>query len=79
VDFNKNQEELNIESSKQQDLSFKDNLTPGLLTLDKILKLNSLEPLLPSLNTLVKKKPHYIIILTNKAELKKNIIGNIGE
>jgi hypothetical protein len=35
--------------------------------------------LLPSLNTLVKKKPHYIIVPTKEAKLKKNIIGNIGE
>ena len=39
---------------------------------------NLLKPLL-SLNTLVKKKLYYIIVLTNKAKLKKNIIGNIGE
>ena len=43
-----------------------------------MLEPNSLEPLL-SLNTLVKKKPYYIIVPTNKAKLKKNIIGNIGE
>ena len=43
-----------------------------------MLEPNLPEPLL-SLNTLVKKKPHYIIVLTNKAKLKKNIISNIGE
>jgi len=43
-----------------------------------MLEPNLLEPL-PSLNTLVKKKPYYTIVLTNKAKLKKNIISNIGE
>jgi hypothetical protein len=28
---------------------------------------------------LAKKKPYYIIVPTDKAELKKNIVGNIGE
>ena len=39
---------------------------------------NLLEPPLPSLKTLVKKQ-YYIIVLTNKAKLKKKINGNIGE
>ena len=43
-----------------------------------MLEPNLLEPLL-SLNTLVKKKPYYIIVPTNKAKPKKNIISNIGE
>jgi ribosome-binding protein aMBF1 (putative translation factor) len=32
-----------------------------------------------SLNTSIKKKPYYIIVLANKAKLKKNIISNIEE
>ena len=36
-------------------------------------------PPIESLNTLVKKKPYYIIIFTKEAELKKKINGNIGE
>ena len=43
-----------------------------------MLEANLLKPLL-SLNTLVKKKPHYIIVLINKAEPKKNIVSNIRE
>ena len=43
-----------------------------------MLEPNLLKPLL-SLNTSIKKKPYYIIVLTNKAKLKKNIISNIGE
>ena len=43
-----------------------------------MLEPNLLKPLL-SLNTLVKKKPHYIIVLTNEAKPKKNIVSNIGE
>jgi len=43
-----------------------------------MLKPNLLEPLLPSLNTLVKKL-HYIMVLTNKAKLKKKINSNIKE
>jgi hypothetical protein len=78
VDSSKNQEEPNIKSSKQPDSSSKDDLTLGLPTLDKTPEPNLLESL-PSLNTSVKKKPHYIIVPTNKAKLKKNIISNIGE
>ena len=59
-------------------MSSKDNLILGLPTLDKILEPNLPEPLLPSLNTSVI-KPYYIIVLTNKAKLKKNIISNIEE
>ena len=40
-------------------------------------ELNLLESLLLSLNTLAKKKLYYIIILTDKAEPKKNIVSNI--
>jgi hypothetical protein len=79
VDSSRNQKESNIKSNKQQDLSFKDDLTPGLPTLDKILEPDSLEPPPLSSNTLAKKKPHYIIVPTNEAEPKKNIIGNIKE
>jgi hypothetical protein len=43
-----------------------------------MLEPNLLEPL-PLLNTLVKKKLYYIIVLANKDKLKKNIINNIGE
>ena len=32
-----------------------------------------------SLNTLVKKKPYYIMVPTKEAELKKKIDSNIGE
>jgi len=73
-----NKKEPNIKSSKQQDLSSKDDLALGLSTLNKILKPNLPKPLLPSLNTLVK-KPYYILVPTNKAKLKKKINGNIGE
>jgi hypothetical protein len=79
VDSGRNQKESNIESSEQQDSNSKDNLTLGLPTLDKIPELDLLEPPPLSLNTSVKKKPHYIIVPTNEAEPKKNIVGNIGE
>ena len=59
-------------------MSFKDDLIPGLLTLDEILKPDLLKPLQLSSNTLVKKL-YYIIVLTNKAKLKKKINSNIGE
>ena len=59
-------------------MSSKDDLTLGLPTLDKMLEPNLLEPLL-SLNTLVKKKLYYIIVLANKDMLKKKIVSNIGE
>jgi len=39
---------------------------------------NSPEPLPPSLKTLAK-KPHYIMVLTNKSKLEKKINSNIGE
>jgi len=78
VDSSGNQEEPNIKSSKQPDLSSKDDLTLGLPTLDKTPEPNLPEPLLSS-NTSIKKKPHYIIVPTNKAKPKKNIISNIGE
>jgi hypothetical protein len=79
VDSNRNQEEPNIKSSKQQDSSSKDNLTPGLPTLDKTPKPDLLEPPPLSSNTSAKKKLYYIIVPTNKAEPKKNIVGDIGE
>ena len=57
------------------------------MTLNKILKLNLREPLLPhtdlkkslllpikSLNTLIKKKPHYKIVFIKKTKLKKKLI-----
>jgi hypothetical protein len=59
-------------------LSSKDDLTLGLPTLDKTPEPDLLEPLL-SLKTSAKKKLYYIIVLANKAELKKKIVGNIGE
>ena len=37
----------------------------------------SLLPPIELLSTLVKKKPHYIIVFTKKARLKKKINGNI--
>ena len=79
MDSGGNQEEPNIKSSKQLDLSSKDDLTLGLSTLDEIPEPNLPEPLLLSLNTSAKKKPYYIMVLTNKAKLKKNIVGDIGE
>ena len=78
MDSSGNQEEPNIESSKQLGLSSKNDLTLGLPTLDKTLEPNLLEPLL-SLNTSVKKKLYYIIVLANKDKLKKKIVSNIGE
>ena len=64
----------------------------GLFTLDKILKLIFkallllpidlrvfLLPLIKSLNILIKKKPHYIIVFTEEAGLKKKINSNIEE
>ena len=83
--------EINI--SKEQDSnSFKDNLVLKLPTLNKIIKLISRvflllpidlgKSLLPSIkftSTLVKKNPHYIIVPTKEAKLKKKINGNIGE
>jgi len=78
VDSSGNQEEPNTKSSKQQNLSFKDNLALGLPTLDKTPEPNSLEPLLPFLKTLAK-KPHYIIVPTNKSKLEKKINGDIGK
>ena len=59
-------------------MSSKDDSTLGLFTPDKTLEPNSLKPPL-SLNTSVKKKPYYVIILADKTELKKNIIGDIKE
>jgi len=36
-------------------------------------------PLIKTLDTLVKKKPHYKIVLVEEAEPKKKIDGNVGE
>ena len=93
VNSGRNQKEPKIESSKELDLnSSKDDLAVGLPTLDKILELNYKEPpllpidleeslLLPieSLNTLANKKLNYMMVFNEEAELKKKIIGNIGE
>ena len=93
VESNGNQNEPNIKSSKQLDSeSSKDDLALGLLTPDKTPEPNyraplslpidireSLSPPAKSLNTSVKKKPHYITVPTKEAELKKNIDGDIGE
>ena len=78
MDSSRNYKEPNIKSSKQLDLSSKDNLTLGLPILDKILEPNLPEPLL-LLNTSAKKKLYYIIVPANKDKLKKNIISNIKE
>jgi len=78
VESGGNEEEPNIKSSKQQDLSSKDDLALGLSTLDKILEPNLPEPPPLSLNTSAK-KPHYVLVPTNKAKLKKKINGDIGE
>ena len=39
----------------------------------------SLLPPIKLLSTLVKKKPHYKMVFTKKAKLKKKIDSNIGE
>ena len=81
MDFNKNQDKPNAKVNKEPDLdNFKNNSVPGLFTLDKILKLSFRASLLSpveSLSTLVKKKPHYIIIPTEEAGPKKKINSNI--
>ena len=59
-------------------MSSKDDSTLRLPTLDKTPEPDSLEPPL-SLNTLAKKKPHYVMVLADKAELKKNIVSNVKE
>ena len=93
MDSGGNQEEPKIKSSEELDLnSFKDDLAVGLPTLDKTPELNhkaplllptdleeSLSPPVKSLNTLVNKKLNYIIVSNKEAELKKKIVGNIGE
>ena len=69
--------------NKKQDLNgFKDNSALGLPTLNKILELSSkvsLLPLIKSSSTLIKKKPHYKIVPTKEAKLKKKINSNIGK
>ena len=83
VDFSGNQDKPNAKISKEPDSdSSKNNSAPGLFTLDKTPKLNfraSLSPPTELLSTLVKKKPHYIIVLTEEAGPKKKINDNIGE
>ena len=92
VDSSGHQEGLNIKGSKGLDLNgFKDNLAIGLFTPDKILKPNYRAPLLllidleesllPPIESLSNstKKLYYVIVLTEEAELKKNINGDIGE
>ena len=59
-------------------MSSKDDLTLRLPTLAKIPEPNLLEPPLSLSNTSAI-KPHYIIVLTNRAKLKKKINGDIGE
>ena len=78
VDSGGNQEEPNIESSEQQDLSSKDDSTPGLPTPDETPEPDSLEPPPPSLSTSAK-KPHYVMVPTDEAEPKKKIDGDVGE
>jgi len=84
---------LDIRSSEELNLnSFKDNLAKGLFILDKTLKPDLGESSLPyidlkesllllikSLNTLVKKKPHYKMVSIKETKLKKKIGGNIGK
>ena len=73
VDFSENQKEPDIDISKN-------NLAPGLPTLDKTLKLTFRAFLLPPtelLSILVKKKLYYKIVPTKEAKLKKKINGNI--
>ena len=72
--------------------SFKDDLALGFSTSSKTLELNqevfpslpidleeSLSPPAKSLNTLVMKKLYYIMVFAEKVELKKKIVGDIGE
>ena len=93
MDSGRNQDEPSIKSSKQLDLeSSKDDLALGLSIPGKLLEPNYRAPLLlpidlresllppaESLNTLVKKMPYYITVLTKETKLKKKINSNIGE
>ena len=83
MDSSGNQDEPNAEVSKELDLdSSKGDSAPGLFTPDKTPELSfRASPLPPveSSSTLVKKKPHYKMVPTEKAEPKKKINGNIGE
>ena len=93
MDSGGNQDKPSIKVSEELDLdSFKDDLAPGLPTPGKTLKLNYKVPLsLPTdpkefllplakfSSTSAMKKPHYVIVLAKKAELKKKIIGNVRE
>ena len=75
VDFSGNQEEFDINISK-------DNLAPGLPTLNKTLKPTSRASPLPPIklsSISVKKKPHYKIVFTKEAKPKKKINGDIRE
>ena len=62
--------------------SSKDDLVLGLFTPDKIPELSSRAFLLlpvELLSTLVKKKPHYIMVFTEEAKPKKKIDSDIGK
>ena len=76
MDSSRNQEEPDININK------KDNLTLGLFTLKKTLKLISRAFLLlpvESLSSLVKKKLYYKIVFTKEIKPKKKINRNIEE
>ena len=76
MDSSKNQKKPNININKKEDL------TPGLSTLEKTPKpIFRASLLLPtkSSSTLIKKKPHYKIVPTEEAKPKKKINRNIGE
>ena len=75
MDSSGNQEKPNINISK-------DNLAPGLSTLNKTLEPTSRaspSPPIKSSSTLVKKKPHYKMVSTKEAKPKKKIDGDIKE
>ena len=62
--------------------SSKNNLAPGLFTLNKTPKLSfKASLLLPTelSSTLIKKKPHYIMVPTEEAGPKKKINSDIRE
>ena len=82
-----------MEVSEELDLnSFKDNSVLELPTLGEIPKLSHEAPLslpidlkeslllpIESLSTSAIKKLYYVIVLVEKAKLKKKIVGDIGE
>ena len=75
INFSRNQKGPNININK-------DNLAPGLPTLDKTLELIfklSLSPPTKLSSTLVKKKLYYKMVSTKEAEPKKKINSNIGK